>query len=156
MRFQIKPVFESLRFPPSTTTTQRFRKSPFSKVSVFESLHFQTRFLNKRLRVDGRRKRTEKSPFSYENVYVWTWPKGGGTVDMTRAAMKNWFSLDVKAYSSSTSGFASQERFSCHRLSGLTGLARAWKKCSMFLGSWIGLFKCSSKVHKNACIIIRE
>ena len=26
----------------------------------------------KRLRVDGRRKQTEKSPFSHENVHVWT------------------------------------------------------------------------------------
>ena len=47
------------------TTTQRFRKSPFSKVStfkpVFESLRFRwkrslSKTLNKRLRVDGRRK----------------------------------------------------------------------------------------------------
>ena len=77
-RFQ-KSLFSSVH-----TTTQCFRKSPFSKVStfkpVFESLHLHrtrrlSKTLNKSLRVDVRRKRTEKSPFSHENVYVWTWPQ---------------------------------------------------------------------------------
>ena len=77
--------FQKSPFSPVHTTTQRFRKSPlsnpFSKVStfkpVFESLRFRwklrlSKTLNKRLRVDGRRKRTEKFPFSHENVYVVT------------------------------------------------------------------------------------
>ena len=84
-------VFKSTPFSKVSVCARPHDNAAFSKVSVFESLHFQTRFrkspfslktLNKRLRVDGRRKRTEKSPFSHENVYVWTWPKSPGFIFM--------------------------------------------------------------------------
>ena len=77
MRFQINTVFTSLWFRPSTRqrsvfTSLWFRPSTRQR-SVFESLRFRwkrrlSKTMNKRLRVDGRRRRTEKSPFSHENV----------------------------------------------------------------------------------------
>ena len=77
----VRDRFQKSPFSPVHTTTQYFRKSPFLEVSiskpVFERLRFRwkrrlSKTLNKRLRVDGRRKRTEKSPFSHEILHVWT------------------------------------------------------------------------------------
>ena len=53
-----------------------FKSTPFSKVSAFshDNAAFSKVSTFKPV-FDGRRKRTEKSPFSHENVYVWTWPK---------------------------------------------------------------------------------
>ena len=70
-------VFKSTPFSKVSVFARPHDNAAFSNVStfkpVFESLRFLwkrrlSKTLNKRLRVDGRRKRTEKCPFSHENV----------------------------------------------------------------------------------------
>ena len=67
-------VFKSLRFRPSTRQRSVFESLRLRKFPLSNPLSKVSKTLNKRLRVDGRWKRTEKSPFSHENVYVWMGP----------------------------------------------------------------------------------
>ena len=144
--------FQKSPFSPVHTTTQRFRKSPFSKDStfkpVFKSLRFRwkrrlSKTLNKRLHVDGRRKRTEKSPFSHENVYVWTWPQT--TSSQHVEIYQIFFEQPLKlfaSYAHFSTGESNRVLFSesnsveMFRLRSFFELNEQWKKPNIYKNTW--------------------